>query len=81
MRFSVVTATRRRNRFLGRTVALASAAADRDGLARRSSYFAVVVTDVKLGVQLEEVQASVQRVRVEHVPPHWTAPPVETYVP
>lgn len=40
-----------------------------------------MVTDVKLGVQLEEVQASVQRVRVEHVPPHWTAPPVETYVP
>jgi hypothetical protein len=40
-----------------------------------------VVADVKLGVQLEEVQATVQRVRVEHVPPHWTAPPVETYVP
>jgi len=40
-----------------------------------------VIADVKLGVQLEEVQAPVQRVRVEHVPPHWTAPPVETYVP
>lgn len=78
-RLSDVTANDWRQRFLGHTVVFT--ATDDDVLAGRSCHLAVVVADVKLRVQLEEVQAPVQRVRLEHVPPHWPALPVETDVP
>lgn len=75
-RFSVAAA-----RSLGRAVTFAAAAGDGDVLAGRGRHLAVVVANVELGVQLEKVEAPVQRVRVEHVPPHRSAPPVETNVP
>lgn len=64
-----------------RFFAVALAAATDAFLAVRSRHLAVVVADVKLGIQLEEIQAPVKRVRVEFMPPHGPAPPVETDVP
>lgn len=77
----VVAATGgRRHRSLGQTVALSAARYDHV-LAGRGRQLAVMVADVELRVQFEEVQATAQRVRVEHVPPQWPTFPVETNVP
>lgn len=70
---------RRHGRSLARTVALAAAADD--ALAERSRHLAIVIADVEPSVQLEEVEAPVEWVRVEYVLPHGPASPIEADVP